>query len=177
MRVRQLLNALQDERLIQTSSLSDLETLRVGIDATYWLRTIQMLKDPFADAIGGAPPCMYETIDRELLMLTRAKIHPVFVFEGIAPQLQHQNFQQQVGSQELAAAWTCLAQGPPAFDVLQVLLVHSKFCRKLSGCVPSFTCAGCAASWQLRSEVNIELNFPPNFEGLVLGCIDADFCK
>ena len=29
----------------------------------------------------------------------------------------------------------------------------------------------------LRSEVNTELNFPPNFEGLVLGCIDADFCK
>ena len=29
----------------------------------------------------------------------------------------------------------------------------------------------------LRSEVNSELNFPPNFEGLVLGCIDADFCK
>ena len=29
----------------------------------------------------------------------------------------------------------------------------------------------------LRSEVNSELNFPPNFDGLVLGCIDADFCK
>ena len=26
---------------------------------------------------------------------------------------------------------------------------------------------------RVRSEVNIELNF----EGLVLGCIDADFCK
>ena len=25
--------------------------------------------------------------------------------------------------------------------------------------------------------MNDELNFPPNFEGLVLGCIDADFCK
>ena len=25
--------------------------------------------------------------------------------------------------------------------------------------------------------MNIELKFPPNFEGLVLGCIDADFCK
>ena len=25
--------------------------------------------------------------------------------------------------------------------------------------------------------MNIELNFPPNFEGLVLGCIDPDFCK
>ena len=32
------------------------------------------------------------------------------------------------------------------------------------------------ASW-VRSEVNSELNFPPNFEGLVVGCIDADFCK
>ena len=29
----------------------------------------------------------------------------------------------------------------------------------------------------LRSEVYSELNFSPNFEGLVLGCIDADFCK
>ena len=29
----------------------------------------------------------------------------------------------------------------------------------------------------IRSEVNSELNFSPNFEGLVLGCIDADFCK
>ena len=29
----------------------------------------------------------------------------------------------------------------------------------------------------VRSEVNSELNFPSNFEGLVLGCIDADFCK
>ena len=29
----------------------------------------------------------------------------------------------------------------------------------------------------LRRRMNIELNFPPNFEGLVLGCIDADVCK
>ena len=29
----------------------------------------------------------------------------------------------------------------------------------------------------LRRRMNNELNFPPNFEGLVLGCIDADFCK
>ena len=34
-----------------------------------------------------------------------------------------------------------------------------------------------AAEAELRSEVDSELNFPPNFEGLVLGCIDADFCK
>ena len=34
-----------------------------------------------------------------------------------------------------------------------------------------------AVAAPVRSEVNSELNFSPNFEGLVLGCIDADFCK
>ena len=29
----------------------------------------------------------------------------------------------------------------------------------------------------LRRQMKNELKFPPNFEGLVLGCIDADFCK
>ena len=29
----------------------------------------------------------------------------------------------------------------------------------------------------LRRRMNNDLNFPPNFEGLVLVCIDADFCK
>ena len=29
----------------------------------------------------------------------------------------------------------------------------------------------------LRRRMNNELNFPPNFEGLGLGCIDADFIK
>ena len=33
------------------------------------------------------------------------------------------------------------------------------------------------APWRLRRRMNIELNFPPNFEGLVLGCTDANFCK
>ena len=30
---------------------------------------------------------------------------------------------------------------------------------------------------RLRTPVNNSEYFPPNFEGLVLGCIDADFCK
>ena len=34
-----------------------------------------------------------------------------------------------------------------------------------------------AAEAQVRRRMNNELNFPPNSEGLVLGCIDADFCK
>ena len=36
---------------------------------------------------------------------------------------------------------------------------------------------GAANVRRLKSELNIELNLPPNFEALVLGCIDADFCK
>ena len=40
-------------------------------------------------------------------------------------------------------------------------------------------CLSNCRDWKVgvRSEVNSELNFSPNFEGLVLGCIDADFCK
>ena len=34
-----------------------------------------------------------------------------------------------------------------------------------------------AGTGLVRNEVNSELNFCPNFEGLILGCIDADFCK
>ena len=30
---------------------------------------------------------------------------------------------------------------------------------------------------RIRTELSIELNHPPNLERLVLGCIDADFCK
>ena len=36
---------------------------------------------------------------------------------------------------------------------------------------------GEAPAAPVRRRMNNELNFPPNFERLVLGCIDADFCK
>ena len=37
--------------------------------------------------------------------------------------------------------------------------------------------AAVSAAVALRTPVNNIEYFPPNFEGLVLGCIDADFCK
>ena len=40
-------------------------------------------------------------------------------------------------------------------------LLHGSFCRAVVA----------------RRRMNNELNFPPNFERLVLGCINADFCK
>ena len=36
---------------------------------------------------------------------------------------------------------------------------------------------GAAGETAVRTPVNDIEYFPPNFEGLVLGCIDADFCK
>ena len=54
--------------------------------------------------------------------------------------------------------------------------------RAISGSPPSradapSARAGVEGLVRVRRRMNIELNFPPNFEGLVLGCIDADFCK
>ena len=46
--------------------------------------------------------------------------------------------------------------------------------------VPATVLGAIATAWLvslLRRQMNNELHFPPNFEGLVLGCIDADFCK
>ena len=39
------------------------------------------------------------------------------------------------------------------------------------------TVAAAEQADQVRTPVNNSDYFPPNFEGLVLGCIDADFCK
>ena len=50
----------------------------------------------------------------------------------------------------------------------------------LAPLLPSLAAGSAAVSAQqsqLGRRMNIELNFPANFEGLVLGCIDADFCK
>ena len=46
----------------------------------------------------------------------------------------------------------------------------------LQGCLRLWIPVGLGIS-PVRSEVNSEMNFSPNFEGLVLGCIDADVCK
>ena len=42
---------------------------------------------------------------------------------------------------------------------------------------PGPVAADAARPCSVRRRMNNELKFPPNFERLVLGCIDADFCK
>ena len=52
---------------------------------------------------------------------------------------------------------------------------HDDFVRELAGGSPMAVAVRPPSS--LRTPVNNIEYFPPNFEGLVLGCIDADFCK
>lgn len=69
MRVRHLQSHLQDQQLIHHENISKLTGMRVGIDAVFWLRSIQALKDPFADAIGGIPPGIL-CLDNPLFVFT-----------------------------------------------------------------------------------------------------------
>ena len=49
---------------------------------------------------------------------------------------------------------------------------------ELQGSARSLLCNPlCPNVLRVRTPVNSIEYFPPNFEGLVLGCIDADFCK
>eukprot|EP00913_Durusdinium_trenchii_P014735 g13823.t1 len=82
MRVRHLQTHLADQGLVNSSKLSELRNTSVGIDAVFWLRSIQALKDPFADALGGIPPGMFGFVDKELDSFKEWGITPFFIFQG-----------------------------------------------------------------------------------------------
>ncbi len=109
MRVRQLQSHLQEQSLISSTPIESLKGLRVGIDTAFWLRSIQMLKDPYADALGGCPPGLFGVITKELDSFAQLNIHPIFVFDGMVPPLQHQMFNQSSGNAQLDSAWNSLA--------------------------------------------------------------------
>mmetsp|Transcript_51009 Transcript_51009/g.134396 ORF Transcript_51009/g.134396 Transcript_51009/m.134396 type:complete len:742 (+) Transcript_51009:39-2264(+) len=110
MRVRQLQTYLQDTNLIQQSKLNELQGTRIGIDAVHWLRTIQGVKDPFGDALGGIPPGAFGFVDKELQYFSKLKMQPMFVFQGMTPAPQHQMF-QVAQHEQMDNAWVHLARG------------------------------------------------------------------
>mmetsp|Transcript_9268 Transcript_9268/g.25991 ORF Transcript_9268/g.25991 Transcript_9268/m.25991 type:complete len:748 (-) Transcript_9268:242-2485(-) len=110
MRVRHLQSHLQDQALVHSGKLDSLRGVRVGVDAVFWLRSIQALKDPFADALGGIPPGIFGFVDKELESFKRHDITPLFVFQGVAPGPQHSMFVSRMDTQ-MEAAWTFLAKG------------------------------------------------------------------
>jgi hypothetical protein len=110
MRVRHLQSHLQKECLIQSGQLAALSGYRIGVDAVYWLRSMQALKDPFAEALGGVPPGIFGFVNLELDSFKRHNITPVFVFQGMAPVPQHSMFISRMDTQ-MDMAWTFLARG------------------------------------------------------------------
>ncbi|CAJ1371337.1 unnamed protein product [Effrenium voratum] len=110
MRVRHLQSHLHEEKLIYQGSLEVLRGQRLGIDAVHWLRSIQALKDPFADALGGVPPGIFGVVDKELEGFRRLSITPVFVFQGMTPGPKHSMFVNRM-DQQMMDAWALLASG------------------------------------------------------------------
>jgi len=110
MRVRHLQSHLHDERLIYKNKLQALQGQRLGIDAIHWLRSIQALKDPFADALGGVPPGIFGVVDKELEGFRRLQITPVFIFQGMTPGPKHSMFVNRM-DQQMMDAWSFLAKG------------------------------------------------------------------
>lgn len=110
MRVRHLQSHLADEQLIHAGGVESLRGFRIGIDAVYWLRSIQSLKDPLADALGGVPPGTFAFIDAELEAFRRCSITPVFVFQGMAPGPHDSMFVSRI-DQQMDIAWAHLAEG------------------------------------------------------------------
>mmetsp|Transcript_90628 Transcript_90628/g.259153 ORF Transcript_90628/g.259153 Transcript_90628/m.259153 type:complete len:760 (-) Transcript_90628:224-2503(-) len=113
MRVRHLQSHLAEQGLVHQGRLERLRGVRVGVDAVFWLRSIQALKDPFADALGGIPPGIFGFVDKELEAFRKHEIQPLFVFQGVAPGPQHSMFVSRM-DQQMELAWTYLAKGQKA---------------------------------------------------------------
>lgn len=110
MRVRHLQSHLTEQGLVHTGKMDNLRKLKVGVDAVFWLRSIQALKDPFADALGGIPPGIFGFVDKELELFKRHDITPMFIFQGVAPGPQHSMFVTRM-DQQTEQAWTHLGKG------------------------------------------------------------------
>lgn len=109
MRVRHLQTYLSEHKLLQTGKLEVLKDMRVGTDAVYWMRTLQGLKDPLADAIGGLPPSVFGTLDTQIELFKKHEITTVFVFQGMQPR-SHMLFSSQL-HQQMDEAWHHFAKG------------------------------------------------------------------
>ncbi|CAG8740573.1 2100_t:CDS:2, partial [Racocetra persica] len=75
-----------ERRLVQTSPLSHLRDVRLGIEGAHWLRKILQgsAKEPATAALGGIPIGLKAAIEKELELMRSYGITPVFVFNGLS---------------------------------------------------------------------------------------------
>ncbi|GAW80461.1 hypothetical protein, conserved [Plasmodium gonderi] len=86
MRVRRLQSYLTEHKLLKKSALDEIKNLTLGIDALYFLRTSNELKDILSDVSGCISPCIYHLIDKECEKFKNLNIDVIFVFDGITPR-------------------------------------------------------------------------------------------
>ncbi|CRG99589.1 conserved Plasmodium protein, unknown function [Plasmodium relictum] len=101
MRVRRLQTYLTEHNLLKKSSLDSIRNLTLGVDALYFLRTSNDLKDILCDVSGCIPPCIFHLIDKQCEYFEKLNINLIFVFDGITPKAHklfsaqfHQNMDQ-----------------------------------------------------------------------------------
>ncbi|KAL8431965.1 hypothetical protein Efla_002802 [Eimeria flavescens] len=96
-----------ERQLLNVSSLCELEGQRVGVDAVYWLRGVPAFADPLLAATGETRKSLLLALEREVHLLRKAGLSPVFVFRGIEPP-GHRLFAQKQPQQE---AWEAYYSG------------------------------------------------------------------
>ncbi|CRG94095.1 conserved Plasmodium protein, unknown function [Plasmodium gallinaceum] len=101
MRVRRLQTYLTEHNLLKKSPLDNIRNLTLGIDAIYFLRTSNDLKDILSDVSGCISPCIFHLIDKQCEYFEKLNINVIFVFDGITPKAHklfsakyHQNMDQ-----------------------------------------------------------------------------------
>ncbi|CXI72696.1 conserved Plasmodium protein, unknown function [Plasmodium berghei] len=103
MRVRHLQSYLTEHGLLKRSSTEDIKNLKLGIDALYFLRASDNLKDILSDVSGCISPCIFHLVDKQCDYFRKYNIDIIFVFDGITPK-SHKLFSAQY-QQNIEQGW------------------------------------------------------------------------
>ncbi|XP_049848685.1 uncharacterized protein LOC126316439 isoform X2 [Schistocerca gregaria] len=114
MPVRGLEAYLRENGLIRTEPIASLAGMRVGVDATHWLKTRIKIKEVFQVATGGAPLGLRAAVDADVALFKRNKISPLWVFNGLlVPKFQlTPNVDMRMNMR--MEAWNSYLSGHPA---------------------------------------------------------------
>eukprot|EP00662_Eupelagonemidae_sp_cell21_P012483 gene12483-44504_t len=109
---------LQEHNLLHSAPIEKIQGTRVAIDAHNWMKVLTpKINEPFQAVMGGVPLTMGQAIWQELDKFKRAKITPIFVFNGL-PMILTQSPQQLVQNpflleiyEKREQAWQCYGKG------------------------------------------------------------------
>ena len=85
MRIRGLRAWIQEHGLTKRDKIESIQHLRLGLDATAWLRSIDGIKDDLVGVLGAPRDDAFSAIGNEIQKLIDNKIKGLLVFQGITP--------------------------------------------------------------------------------------------